>query len=496
MTGTRFPLAPIRHGRTPVRAAGAQRRGVSRGAAAALLLAGLALARPALAQDTASRSLVIRGVTVIDPSSGARPRSDQVIVIVDGIIRAVGPAASVKIPDGVEVLDGAGRYAIPGLWDMHVHFMNTGVRALPMLVANGVTSVREMGGYIDSTRAWQSRMAAGTLVGPRIETAGPILESPAWLQQVRERDAALGGRLAPRILPYRIGVGTPADARRAVDSLVRLHVDFVKVRTTASPESYYAILAAARRAGLSVVGHQPSVVSIADASDSGQKSIEHEFVPPLSRLDSASRADIYRRLVHNGTWYTPTLVASRRGLVSGDSAMQLLFGDSLRARDPRRAFASPALLDWWRLQAGERQVDTSAARRDALREAYHSSVDDVRAMRVAGVRLLAGTDAGSLLVYPGYSLHEELRLLVEEAGLSTREALWSATVGPAEFFGLESTLGTIAPGKTADIVLLNADPLANIRSTRHISAVIQGGRLFRRSALRSLLLQARGTGPS
>lgn len=452
----------------------------------------LLVATPPDAQGTASRSVAIRGVTVIDPTSDAMPVGDQTIVVVNGVIRAVGPTAGTAVPAGVPVVEARGKFAIPGLWDMHVHFMNTGVSALPLLLAHGVTSVREMGGYIDSTRAWQARMAAGTLAGPRILTPGPLLESPAYLARVRERDAGLGGRLAPRILPYRLGVGNAADARRVIDSLVKLRVDFVKIRTMQSAEAYFAILREARRAGLKVAGHQPSVVRLAVGADSGQVDIEHALVPPTSGLDAAIRDSLYRRLARNGTWYTPTLVVSRAVTLSGDSAQRLIFGPDAPRVDPRLAYASPWLLGWWRMQVDERIADDPSVERAALiREAYVSSVADVRPMHTAGVRILAGTDAGSVLVYPGFSLHEELRRLVEEAGLTPRQALWGATAGPAQFFGLESTLGMIAPGRAADIVLLDANPIADIRSTERIFAVVQGGRVFDRAGLDALLAAAR-----
>ena len=368
--------------------------------------------------------------------------------------------------------------------------MNTGVTALPLLVAMGVTSVREMGGYIDSTRAWQARMKAGTLVGPRIVTPGPILESPRYLQGVVERSARGNPQLALRVLPYRIRVGDSIDARHAIDSLVKLHVDFVKVRTSANPGAFYAILREARRAGLRVAGHQQNV-PLPSALDSGQTDLEHAFFPPLSRLSGASRDSIYRKFVDNGAWYTPTLTVSRAVMLSGDSAARAIFtADAIRL-DERRAYASPWLLGWWRMQVDERMGDTASTRAAEGEEAYRSSASDVHRMREFGVNILAGTDAGSVLVYPGFALHEELRLLVEDAKLSPREALWSATIGPARFARLDDRLGTLSAGKIADIVLLDADPLTNIRNTRRIFAVVQAGRVFSRVDLDELLAQVR-----
>ncbi|HEX2722937.1 MAG TPA: amidohydrolase family protein, partial [Gemmatimonadaceae bacterium] len=214
-------------------------------------------------------------------------------------------------------------------------------------------------------------------------------------------------------------------------------------------------------------------------------------LPPLSRLTQAGRDSVYRRFATKRLWYTPTLVVSRTVMLSGDSADKAIFSTEASRLDERRPYASPWLLEWWRMQVDERMLDTSSARRTALDEAYRSSAADVRKMHDAGVRILAGTDAGSVLVYPGFSLHEELRLLVEEAKLDPKEALWAATAGPARFFGLDTTLGRISRGQGADLVLLDEDPLKNIRNTRRIFAVMQGGRYYSRKELDSILAQVR-----
>jgi imidazolonepropionase-like amidohydrolase len=458
-----------------------------------VLVAGIAALDGCVSPRTtpAADAIAIVGVTVVDPSSAQPGTPDQTILISEGVIRAVGPSSTVTIPSGARRVDARGKYAIPGLWDAHVHFMNTGVTAIPLLVANGVTSVREMGGYIDSTRAWQARMKSGSLVGPRIVTPGPMLESPLYLQRVVERSARANSQLALRVLPYRIGIGDSIEAKKAIDSLVRLRVDFVKIRTSGSPEAFYATLREARRAGLKVAGHQPNAVSLRSALDSGQTDLEHAILPPLSRLPKASRDSIYRKFVDNSAWYTPTLAVSRMVMLSGDSAARAIFSTDALRLDERRQYASAWLLGWWRMQVEERAGDTASTRAAAGEEAYRSSASDVRRMRELGVKILAGTDAGSVLVYPGFSLHEELRLLVEDAKLSPREALWSATIGPARFARLDDRVGTIAPGKIADIVLLDADPVLDIRNTRRIFAVVQAGRHFSRADLDALLRQIR-----
>ena len=444
----------------------------------------------ALSSTANAQATALVGVTVVDPSASIPAVQDQTIVISNGLIETIGPAGSTAIPRGATRVDARGKFIIPGLWDSHVHFMNATGSVLPVYVALGVTSVREMGGYLDSTRKWQARMKAGTLVGPRILTPGPILESPAYLQNVRDRSLR-DPRIGQRVLPYRIGVGNAADAKKAIDSLVKLKVDFVKIRTTATPEAYFAILREAKRAGLVVAGHQPSVVPVAVAVDSGQRDIEHAIGPPLSRLSSDARDSIYLEFAKFGTWYTPTLVVSKAVTLPATAAMAAIFGDSALRNDERRPYASPWLLEWWRMQVEERMTDTSSARAAGAQELYESSVADVRRMHELGVLMLAGTDAGSVLVYPGFALHEELRMLVEDAGFSPIDALWSATIGPARFAKLDATLGSITKGKIADLVLLDANPLDNIRNTRSIFGVVQGGKFYSRTSLDAMLAKAR-----
>jgi imidazolonepropionase-like amidohydrolase len=448
--------------------------------------AGLALAA-AVGAAPAGAQIAITHVTVVDVT-GAPSRRDMTVVVTGDRISAVGKSAQIRVPPGTRVVDGTSRYLVPGFWDMHTHFMNTGESALPLLVAHGVTSVREMGGRIADTRAWQARMAAGTLVGPRIRTAGPVLESPQYIARVHVRDQRLGGRLAPLVLPYRIGVGNAAQARRAVDSIDKLRADFVKIRTAGSREAYFGILAAAHRTGLSVAGHAPTVVSLREASDSGQRSFEHSVVDHVARMPAAEQRALYARLAANGTWYVPTLVVLSAPRTP-DTAIVAMLDDTLALRDPRRRFVAPSLATWWRIQVAERMGDTAAARRfaDTWRTGYDRTLEIIRAMRAAGVPILVGTDAGSVMVFPGFSVHEEMALLVEDARLTPREALWGATVGPARYFDMERDVGSIEVGKIADLVLLDGDPLVDIRNTARINAVVLRGELIDAVARRRLL---------
>jgi imidazolonepropionase-like amidohydrolase len=455
---------------------------------ASILIALAAIPSSSGAQpQRAVRHFAIRHVTIVDVAGGPS-RGDMTVVVNGDRIVTVGPSAWVAIPRAAREVDGRGRFLVPGFWDMHVHFMNAGESALPLLVAHGVTSVREMGGRIAETRAWQARMAAGTLVGPRIRTAGPVLESPQYVARVRQRDEALGGQLAPLVLPYRIAVSDAASARRAVDSVDKLRGDFVKIRTAASPDAYFGILRAARRAGLTVAGHAPTVVGLGEASDSGQRSFEHSVVEQVRRVLTTERRALYHRLARNGSWYVPTLVVLSAPRTA-DSAVVAMLDDDAGRVDSRRGWMAPSLVQWWRIQVVERMQDTAAARRfaRAWRPGYDATLAIIRAMRAAGVPILVGTDAGSVMVFPGSSVHEEMALLVNDARLTPREALWSATLGPARYFGMERELGTIEAGKLADLVLLDADPLVDIRNTARIEAVVLRGELLDSMRRRQLM---------
>jgi hypothetical protein len=282
-------------------------------------------------------------------------------------------------------------------------------------------------------------------------------------------------------------VDTPEDARRVVDSIAALGADFLKLRNAASREAFFALAAAARRRGLPLVGHPPQNVSPEEASDSGQRSFEHQFLPPLDGMTPEARMRLFRRFAENGTAFVPTLVASRGYRLLPDSLVLAVIADSTGVREPRRRYVSRELAEDWRVQIGMKQSE-----RPRDWHAYHrSTLRDLREMHSAGVPLLAGTDAAAPLVFPGFSLHEELELLVSEGGLTPLQALRSATGTPAEFLQLQDSLGSIAPGKLADLVLLDANPLDDIRNTQRIRAVVANGRLLDRPALDSLLAQAR-----
>lgn len=291
--------------------------------------------------------LVISNATIID-GTGAAPRPGMTVVIDRGRISRIGESGGVRYPRSARVIDGTGKYLIPGLWDMHVHLRDL-EGTLPLFVVNGVTTVRDMGSAFEATTALREQVAAGTLLGPRIKTPGRMLESTEWLNQ---------------------------------------YVDLLREQG---------------------------------------------------------------------------------------------FGQQAGTEDERNRYVSNGIRDSWRETMAMNAADESRPPREVIRHMVTTSNEFLRQAREAGVLMMAGTDAPTTTIYFGFSLHDELRLLVDEYGMTPMESLQSATSIPAAFMGMDSELGTIESGKIADMVLLDADPLADIANTREIDTIIIGGRAIDRA---------------
>ena len=421
----------------------------------------------------------ITHVSVIDARDTA-PRVDQTVLIRGHRIIASDASKRVRVPSGAQVVDGRGKFLIPGLWDMHVHTVTVSGRALlGLYVANGVTGVRDMASVWATIVGWRGEIARGALVGPRIVASGPYLE---------------GGDVPIAHLLTR----TPAEGRAGVDSLIALGVDFVKVHGQLAPPVYFAIARRARERGIPFAGHVSRAVGSAAASDSGQRSIEHLLGIPmpctpaeslalaprfpvqsaLGRCSSDNLTPLYARFVRNNTWVTPTFVAQVEVATWPGRGLP---GDSLAHYLPKALVRFVAKI--------LPMPDSVPLRADSVGRAMLAKrMSQVAAMRVAGVHILAGTDAPLRNSTPGFGLHEELLMLVR-GGMSTFDALAAATSEPARFLGLDS-LGTVETGKIADLVLLDANPLTDIRNTRRISAVVANGRYFTGRARLALLQRA------
>ena len=424
-------------------------------------------------QSTNSKTIAFTNVTVID-GKGSDVRADITVVIEGDRIIDVGPRS--PIPKGAQVINAAGRFLIPGMWDMHTHLGKAGEVVFPALISNGVTSVREMGGDGEATISLRERVKRGELLGPRIKATGLILENPRFIQ-VLER---ISGE---SFTGKRIGVANADDAKRAVEANVKMGADFLKIRTNASRDAYFAIASEAKRVGLPLVGHLPVGISALDASNAGQRSIEHGWVM-LEKIPADKLKEIAAGLIKNDTYVVPTLVAGRGFRETPDEQVIAVIDDKSGALDPRRKYVSQSLVDFWRKQIEMKKFESEKLDWMAVRQ---NNLEIFRILYKAGVKMMAGTDLGAPLCYPGFALHDELELMVNDIGLTPAEALQSATRLPAEFMGLGATLGTIEKGKLADLVLLDGNPLVDIKNTRKIAAVIVSGRMLDKAELKSMM---------
>jgi imidazolonepropionase-like amidohydrolase len=464
-----------------------------------LLLLLLALpARPSPQPAQAPQSpqpLVFTHVTIID-ATGAPAQPDMTVVIRGDRILELGKSGKVRTPEGAQVVDASGKVMIPGLWDMHVHWLHKDY--LPLFIANGITGIRIMWGA-PFHHQWRQEIEQGTLVGPRMAIASAIVDGPK------------------PIWPGSLAVGTDAEGRQAVIQSKQAGADFIKVYSRLPREAYFAIADEAKKQGIPFAGHVPGAVSVAEASDAGQKSIEHftnvleacstreeelrkagadawshlpegKAFPSRASLRQITRQTLetfspdkanvlFARLARNHTWQCPTLTVQRNMAFIKDPAIH---------NDPRVKYMPPGIASGWDPTGDFRLQDRTEEDYELARSVYRKLKELVVPMRRAGVEFLAGTDVLNPYCFPGFSLHDELALLVE-AGLSPMEALQAATLNPARFLGKEKDLGTVEKGKIADLVLLDANPLEDIGNSRKIDAVVVGGRLLRKAELQRML---------
>lgn len=461
------------------------------------LLLALALAgcgHPPLRSLAASEPvLAITNVTLIDVSASdvekARlPR--RTILIRDGMITAVGRVGELPIPRTARRIDGRGKYLVPGLWDAHVHLGTFGRSALPLFVAEGVTSVRDMGGTPALLKQWRNDVEQGALTGPRILIAGRLLEGAWWLDRISE-----AARTNPVLTSFpfleispRERLASPSDAVRAVASITADGVDLVKFRNL-RPEEFAAVAAEMKKTGLPLVGHSPRNMSPGAAAESGMATIEHmETVTlALGTRDDAARSQEFRRMAAAGSAIVASLITDVAYRQTPDERAYAVIADSSNRLDPRRRYLSDRALKAWKFGLDVKQLEAGDTTDHAA--LHQRQLRDLRLARAAGVPIIVGTDLTVSLIYPGSSVHEELAYLVERGGLSPFEALKGATFYPARATR-QPRLGTIAPGMQADLLLLSADPIADIAATRRISAVILRGKSFEGSQLQALRLKS------
>jgi imidazolonepropionase-like amidohydrolase len=474
------------------------------------------LSAPVSAQTTDPPPLAITHVTVIDVVSGG-DLPDRTVIIRNGRIASIDSADAVQLT-GMRILDGNGRYLIPGLWDMHVHVAAgpvTDTLLLPLFIAYGITGIRDMGSAPsrwEFLRRWRAEVAAGEGVRPRLIAAGPMLNGP-------HQDPA----------PSEWIVSGPAESGPMVDSVIGAGWDEVKVQDWLAPESFAAIARAARGLGRPLVGHAPFSVGLRAAGDAGMKSIEHlgnDFVAGMAVDCSSDEAAIRAGLDHARQAQSDSLFASTRRAA--------WLGHLLHSYDPGRCSALAAdlagrgvwqeptiWLSLWLNAFGRDSIDWSPARLAYLPRSrrsrpavtpnplgftppdralwvalYRQQLEMLALLRASGSRFLAGSDTGPWeKMLPGLSLHEELERFVA-AGFTPLEALQAATINPADFLGMSDSLGRVAPGYSADLVMLNADPRADITNLSRIEVVVVRGRLVDAGKRTSLLAAVAGAADS
>lgn len=430
------------------------------------LLLATTLVLGACRSDSGEARLLLHDVTLVD-GTGREPVRGTTLIIRGHRIESIHPSAAVRPGPGDSVVDGSGLWAIPGLWDAHVHLSKTGSSALPLLVGMGVTTVRDMGGNLEELREMQRSIADGALVGPGIFAAGPMLEASATLERMK-----YGSSREP-VHVTRIAIPDEDRARVVIDSLAQLGIDFVKIREYETEATYRAVVEAARARDLRVAGHAPFSMDPVAGAALGVASFEHASYPyPLDTVPS-ERARILEAFIRDSVAIVPTLVTWETQVMDPDSLAALL-ADSAGVRDPRRPLISDGLLHEWR--ADVEDIDPRASGYYAGYWGFLNRMsEDLAAMHAVGVPLIAGSDLAGTSLFPGYSLHDELERLVEWVELTPMEAIISATRLPARLLGASDSLGTIEPGKVANIVLLSADPIADIKNTRRVRAVMLRG---------------------
>jgi imidazolonepropionase-like amidohydrolase len=426
-------------------------------------------------------AVLIRDVTVIAGDGRVIPRAD-VLVEGDRVAR-IDSASAATAPAGTRVIDGSGRFLVPGLFEMHAHTSKTRASALGLYVANGVTTIRDMGGDHEELLRWRNEVRRGERVGPRMLIAGPYLESQRNVDRVRRTPPA---EMVEPVERTRVPVSTVSDADRIVDSLAKLELDFLKVRTVASDSVFFALNAAAARNGLRLVGHTMGM-SPEQIVAAGHDGIEHFVLPRLDDRTPAERMDAWRALARAGVIVVPTLVTFTEHAFPSREELRAVVADSLGTLDPRRAYLSRFLVLDWAEQAEEATED----RQTFFKRQWPIELQYVREMHAAGVPVLTGSDVAAVNIFPGWSLIDEMVLLQDSVGMTPAAVLERATRMPAEFLGLADSVGTIREGAIADLLLVDADPLVNVANLRRLHTILLRGVVFDRADLDRLLATVR-----
>ena len=418
---------------------------------------------------------LIQNVSVVDVASGT-VQDGRDVVVEGGRVKAVTEGGTATAATSTKTINGTGKYVIPGLWDMHVHLSAWGDAGrdigFRLLLANGITGVRDMGGFPGFLPRWRDEIENGA-VAPTVLYTAQAFSFPG----------------VP--FPAHYGTDSPGEARAAVRRFKSLGASFIKVHQGVPAHVYTALTSEAQALGLPVVGHTPRALTGEQVSNAGQRSIEHMFgivgrfddffrprsIKPLAEAKTPELLRLFETFKANGTWVTPTTAVFLKVINAQDDSFD---------RWARRKYAPYSLHGRWDQE--RKQFRSNVSTEDRKRYAKFE-LEIIGEMHRAGVRLLAGSDTGAFDTSPGFELHDELQMLVE-AGLTPAEVLRCATSGAAEFLNLLDSRGTVEPGKAADLLLLDENPLVDSDNLQRINTVFLNGELYRRDDLDTMLATA------
>ncbi|WP_205513498.1 amidohydrolase family protein [Longitalea arenae] len=440
----------------------------------------------------AQHTILIRQVNIVDVEKGTIIKNADVLIRDTAILTIATRQSDLKADT---VIDGSNRYLIPGLWDMHVHMWTDAW--FPLLLANGVTGVRDMFFFIQLIQGWKKKIASNEIAGPQIVAAGPIVDGPK------------------PIWPGSVAVKDAAQAKQAVDSLKNiLHTDFVKVYSLLPRDAYFAIAEEAAKQHIPFAGHVPTQVTVVEAACAGQKSQEHlnGFLEAASdsadyymqvlqgkiidtnlrKPDNAKQflqrtynarklKSILQEIKKYNSWICPTLIVNYN---------MAFIHDTSRLRDPRLQYLSKSIAQGWDPSKDFRSKSRTPESAAVYERNFQMQLQLIKPIFDAGIPILAGTDFPNPYCFPGFGLHDELEWLVK-AGLTPAQALQTATINPARYLELQNSYGTVSAGKIADLVLLDENPLVNISNTKKIRAVFVHGKVYDRARLNNMLEAAK-----
>ncbi|MBN3582206.1 amidohydrolase family protein [Algoriphagus aestuarii] len=445
-------------------------------------------------QNKTQVDLIIQNTSIIEVASG-RLIPNQTILIQGDSILSVGDESLFDEYSSETLVNGQGKFLMPGLWDNHVHFggaayVDENEQLLPLYLAFGVTTVRDAAGDISlEVLKWRDEINAGKRLGPKILTSGPKLEG------------------IESIWPGDLEIGTEEELEKALDSLKKLKVDFIKITdNTLKPALFLEAVKRASERGWSVSGHIPAALTIDQVSVAGQKTVEHlsylmRMTTPMeeeisigrgngtmtpaeaSKLQTETRNDSltlvkFKKLASQGTGVVPTLLISSNIAYLDENNFE---------DDTILNYLGPQLKEsyQWRIQ---RMANDTPEDKQNRKDSFEATANLIPLVKASGMKIYAGTDAGYLNTYdvPGLAIHLELQQLVKY-GLTAREALEASVINGPEYFGLENSYGSIEKGKKANLILLNKNPLENIEATLTIQEVIKDGQPLDRARLDQML---------